>query len=109
MAGHGFYCMSRMTFSHASPFDQQIRSGWMEGWRGGAKGKRRRKAGEPVQCLVEFKCCAEKESWTGATNGQVKGRVLLLISLVLPLKFVLLMFLHSHDPLWVESILSPFR
>lgn len=38
------------------------------------KGKKERKriAGEPVQYLVEFKCCVEKESWTNAMNGQVK-------------------------------------
>lgn len=96
MTSHGFYCVSRMTFFHASPFDQQIISGWMEGWRGGAKGKEREEEKHESQysALWNSSAVQRKESWTSATNGQVKGRVLLLISLVLPLKFVLLMFLH---------------
>lgn len=70
MASHGLNGMYKMTFSMVSIL--QIRSGWMERWKGGVKGKkesRRRAASEPVQRLDWSSFSVWRKS---AADGQVK-------------------------------------
>lgn len=56
---------------HGLPFDRQIRSIRLDG---GMVEKERRK--NEVQCLEEFKCFVEKESWPSATNGRERHEAL---------------------------------
>ena len=72
MVRHGFYAVSKLTFAMEffGPSVKTRMDGEMERWR--REREKDRIARQPVQYLLEFKCCVEKESWTNATNGQVK-------------------------------------
>lgn len=86
VASHGLYGMYKMTFSTVSVL--QIRSGWMERWRGGAKGKTREqeKSSERASTAtwLEFIFCVEKEcrGRAGQNTARERGRVLLPITVV---------------------------
>ena len=89
------------------------------GWSNGEVEKRERGriAGEPVQYLVEFKWCVEKESWTDATNGQVKRMQESEYSskssaarnsrFSFAVCFINLFSLGMKKAAWLESLLSP--
>lgn len=48
--------------------------GGMERWRNGKRRERKKEDSrkEPIQHTVEFKCSVDKETWSDATNRQVR-------------------------------------
>lgn len=103
MTGHGFYSMSRMTFSMVSLcLADKIRvDGRMERWRekgGKQERKKNSRRASTVPCGIQVLCgervldlCHKR---AGQKTARKRRRVLLLITVVLTLKFVLLMVLH---------------